>query len=145
MSNHKKNQTALEIIFLGFFRGLWWLITFPFRKHGKKKGLSESDKRYINSKSREIEQMTRSMNMYELRHAVIEADKLVDFVLKAKGYSGETFADRLRSAEKYIDRNQYQSIWDAHKIRNQIAHDDSKIDPELLKKSVKVLLSNIYL
>lgn len=84
--------------------------------------------------------MLESDNIYELKHAVIEADKLVDFCLKAKGYAGETFADRLRSAEKYMDKNSYQAIWYGHKVRNQIAHEDGKIDRDSLVQATKMLM-----
>jgi hypothetical protein len=72
----------------------------------------------------------------------MEADKLVDYTLKLYGYAGETFADRLRSAEKYIDRNVYQAIWWGHKVRNQIAHEHgNEIAAHELKLAAKNLLT----
>ena len=71
----------------------------------------------------------------------MEADKLIDWILKKKGYSGVTFADRLRSAEKDIPEHIYNNIWQGHKIRNQIAHEDGEINPEILKASAKKILS----
>lgn len=56
-----------------------------------------------------------------LRWAIVEADALVDTVLKARHLPGETMADRLanfrREDYKTIDR-----LWEAHKLRNEIAH-----------------------
>jgi len=144
MSQHyKKNQgpTLLETIFVGIFKGLWFLISLPFRKRGKKSGLSSRDQAEINSKRQEIEKLVSGDNEYELKHAVMEADKLVDHVLKLKGYTGETFADRLRNAEKYIDHNTYQNIWAGHKTRNTLAHEhDANISKEELRGSVSKLL-----
>ena len=80
----------------------------------------------------------KSENHLELRHAVFEADKLVDFVLKKRNYHGETFADRLRSAEKNIPPEVYNSIWQAHKIRNQLVHETkAEISKETLHQAVK--------
>ena len=138
-----KNQgpTILEAIFVGLFRGLWWLVSWPFRKKGKRKGISGSDQAEIVAKKQEIESLLKSDNEYELRHAVMEADKLVDHVLKLKGYAGETFADRLRNAESNIDHQLYQSIWEGHKIRNTLAHEhNARVSRDQLKEAVHMLL-----
>lgn len=53
--------------------------------------------------------------------AIIEADKLIDTLLKSMGYPGDSMGDRL----KLIDASQLKSIqdlWDAHKVRNNIVH-----------------------
>lgn len=56
-----------------------------------------------------------------LRWAMMEADALVDLVLKERQLPGETMADRLanfrREDSKHIDK-----LWDAHRLRNEIAH-----------------------
>lgn len=56
-----------------------------------------------------------------LRQAVIEADKLLDHVMRSGGASGDTMGDRLRSFQnRFSDRDQ---VWRAHKMRNALAHD----------------------
>lgn len=56
-----------------------------------------------------------------LRSAVLEADKLLDYVMRQRGFSGKTMADRLRVAEsKLSNRN---AVWRAHKLRNTLAHE----------------------
>jgi len=142
---YSKNQkTILEMIIVGVFKGLWFLITLPFRKGKKKRGISGAEQAEIISKRQEIESLSNSDNEYELKHAVMEADKLVDHVLKLKGFSGETFADRLRSARSNIDHRIYQSIWEGHKIRNTLAHEhDARISKEELKEAVVNLLRYI--
>lgn len=140
---NKNQQTVLGTIVLGLFRGLWWLVSLPFKGLRKKETISLEDKQYIIAKRRQIDELTKSDNQIELRHAVLEADKLVDFVLKKKNYSGQTFADRLRSAENNIPKNVYNNIWDGHKLRNQIAHEDGQINNLALKQAVKNLLSYV--
>lgn len=56
-----------------------------------------------------------------LRNAVSEADKLLDYVMRESGASGETMADRLRSYEKRFSN--INAVWRAHKLRNSLAHD----------------------
>lgn len=53
--------------------------------------------------------------------AVIEADKLLDRVLKSMFMPGETLGERLKSAGyKYPNIRQ---VWGAHRLRNQLVHD----------------------
>ena len=56
------------------------------------------------------------------RLAIIEADIYLDRVLDAKGYVGDTIGDKLKN----LTPNQLGSLqiaWEAHKVRNRIAHD----------------------
>lgn len=143
-NNKKRYQngpTMLEVIIIGFFKALWFLITLPFKKRGKKQGISAEQKAELVSRQQEIEKLVQSGNEIELKHAVMETDKLVDYVLQLKNYSGTTFADRLRSAQQYIDHNTYQSIWEGHKVRNQLAHENGlRITSAELKQAVNNLL-----
>lgn len=58
-----------------------------------------------------------------LRNAISDADKLLDQVLKQRGFGGETMAERLGNAESRFSNK--EDIWQAHKIRNAIAHEVS--------------------
>lgn len=51
---------------------------------------------------------------------VLEAEKIVDHALTALGYHG-TFAEKLQKAGPRF--SSVQSLWDAHKLRNRIAHE----------------------
>ncbi|MBI5457811.1 hypothetical protein HY971_03750 [Candidatus Kaiserbacteria bacterium] len=58
------------------------------------------------------------------RLAILEADIMLNELLDVRGYRGETMADKMRG----VDRTDFNSIdlaWEAHKIRNKIAHDGS--------------------
>lgn len=53
--------------------------------------------------------------------SLVEADKLLDKALSEMGIPGKTMGDRLKkSADKFTSLN---SVWYAHKLRNQIAHE----------------------
>ncbi|MBI2638445.1 hypothetical protein HYW83_02540 [Candidatus Peregrinibacteria bacterium] len=54
------------------------------------------------------------------KHAIIEADKLLDFVLKKRGFSG-SLGDKLQRAEKWFSHA--DDIWSAHKLRNRCVHE----------------------
>lgn len=55
--------------------------------------------------------------------AVIEADKLLDGVLKSLLIPGETLGERLKAAQ-YSYPN-IRKVWPAHKLRNQLVHDST--------------------
>ena len=65
---------------------------------------------------------SNSSNPESWRLAILEADIMLNELLDMQGYKGETIADKM----KQVDRNKLNSIesaWDAHKIRNRIAHE----------------------
>ena len=76
----------------------------------------------------ELEQRWDEIELLDAKYSIIEADKLVDTVLKRAGMQGNSMADRLRKTEKLVPRSIYQKIWDAHKLRNQLVHE---VDYEL--------------
>jgi len=63
-----------------------------------------------------------SINPMDWRVAILEADTMLDEMLKKIGVEGETLGERLKS----MDINKFKSLqaaWDAHKMRNTIAHE----------------------
>jgi len=71
-----------------------------------------------------VEKHASSENPGEWRLAIIEADTILEEAVKRMGYEGDTLGERM----KKIDRSMLRSIdeaWDAHKVRNLIAHKGS--------------------
>lgn len=67
--------------------------------------------------------------------AIINADKLLDQALKARGIAGETMGDRLKNAKNLFANN--DSVWSAHKLRNRIAHESTvKLNPIVTRKAM---------
>lgn len=54
--------------------------------------------------------------------AIIEADELLNRVLEALAYNGETVGERLKNIDKETLPN-LDDVWRAHKLRNDIVHD----------------------
>lgn len=53
--------------------------------------------------------------------AVLNADKLLDQALRERGIKGQTMGERMKTAkDTWSNAN---SVWGAHKLRNQIAHE----------------------
>jgi hypothetical protein len=65
-----------------------------------------------------------SHNESEWRLAVIEADIMLAELLDTMNLGGDSIGDKLKGVEK-SDFNTLDLAWEAHKVRNQIAHDPS--------------------
>lgn len=58
----------------------------------------------------------------EFTLAIIDADKLVDEVLKTSGVPGDQMADKLEWVTKKTQLKTADKIWQAHRIRNELVH-----------------------
>ncbi len=68
--------------------------------------------------------------------AILNADKLLDAALKARGFAGETMGERMKAARGMFSNN--NAVWAAHKLRNQIAHEsDVNIKPKTARYALK--------
>jgi len=63
-----------------------------------------------------------SDNENERKLAIIAADSLIDKILESAGYAGENLGERLKQIES-SDLDSLNDIWEAHKVRNRIAHE----------------------
>ena len=66
-----------------------------------------------------------SENQNDWRQAIIEADTILDDIVSQSEYPGETLGERMRGIEK-SDFRTLDEAWEAHKVRNRIAHDGSQ-------------------
>jgi hypothetical protein len=85
------------------------------------------DRQKYQEKWLQIEEMLRTKRESSVKHALLEADKLLDLGLIDKKIKGQTMGERLKSAKNMFDTNLYNEIWQAHKLRNQMVHEDSEI------------------
>ena len=71
-----------------------------------------------------IVEQAHSERQEDWRLAIIEADIMLDELLDVQGYHGETMGDKMKQIER-SDFNTIDLAWEAHKVRNQIAHEGS--------------------
>jgi len=121
----------VSFIFSGIFLSLGIYFMYKFQKLITLK--SEMAKALIRppesafggaSQSRweEIARHIESASEAEWKLAVIEADNLVDSLLKSAGFVGDTMGERLTNMEKG-QLLSLEGLWEAHKIRNKLVHD----------------------
>ena len=77
--------------------------------------------------------ITSDLGTQEL--AIINADKLLDQALRERGLPGETMGDRMKNAKSLFSNN--NNIWNAHKLRNRIAHENTaKLNPIVMHRAM---------
>src|SRR3989337_2006551 len=86
------------------------LLTFVIVAKSRK-GFSESEKRRYLEHWRKIQHL-------DGRHAVMEADKLLDELLSKKGYRGSLGEKLKKVGPAFTSVN---DVWSAHKMRNRLA------------------------
>ncbi len=77
-----------------------------------------------NERWEKIIEHANSNNVSDWRSAIIEADVMLEELLRKLGYQGESVGDMLKSVDK-SDFLTLEDAWGAHKIRNKIAHSGS--------------------
>ena len=150
-------SSFFDIIF-GGWNSLFWLssflvlILFWFLKEKEEilkdleweKYEKVFEKEDVNSGNKKTERwqnilkLVESENKNDWRMAIMDADNLLDEILIEQGYSGTNLGERLKSA----DFDTLQNAWEAHKVRNSIAH-DSNFD--LSKRETKRVIQNYSL
>ncbi len=75
-----------------------------------------------------------------LKNALFEADKLLDYVMQAKGFGGDTMGERLQSSTARTSYRDLNAIWSAHKLRNQMAHE---VNHDFVPQQVRDAIDNL--
>ncbi|MEK7554136.1 MAG: hypothetical protein AAB517_02085 [Patescibacteria group bacterium] len=84
-----------------------------------------------------IESLAEGASASQWREAIIEADIMLDDALERRGYVGDGVGEKLKSADP-SDFSTLQDAWEAHKVRNQIAHEGSafSLSSELAMRTI---------
>lgn len=83
---------------------------------------ADSEKQQHAERWARVEEHVGSPNESDCRLAVLEADIILDDMLKAMGTFGDTISDRLKTLSTQTLPS-IQKAWEAHLVRNQIAHE----------------------
>jgi hypothetical protein len=68
-----------------------------------------------------VRELANTTNESDWRLAILEADIMLNDLLKEQGYRGEGIGERLRDANP-LQFATLDLAWQAHKVRNDIAH-----------------------
>jgi hypothetical protein len=87
-------------------------------------GLPTED-HFKNQRWEHVKELMKSKNQSDWRQAIIEADIILDEMLRRMSYDGLTIGDMLKQIEP-SDFVNLDKAWEAHKFRNEIAHTGSE-------------------
>lgn len=127
---HRYQEPTEHKIVKSILKGLWWLISTPFKLLFTKKNPGQMqahenvsvDRQFAMQKWQEIEQLMQLGSPSNFQRAVLEADKLLDHLLKGHRAPGLTMGDRLKASQNKFSPEGYNVAWSAHKVRNEIVH-----------------------
>lgn len=105
-------ELAIGIIALSAILGLGVVVLLFIKKH--KRRLNAGEMSFVRNQWR---MLSSGQNM---RNSILEADKLIDYVLGKYGYTG-SMGEKLKKAQKVF--SDINAVWAAHKIRNRLAHE----------------------
>jgi hypothetical protein len=74
-----------------------------------------------------IQELINSENPSDWRLAIIEADSVLETLLDARDLPGKGIGEKLKNISPG-DLGSMQAAWEAHLVRNKIAHDGSEFD-----------------
>lgn len=91
----------------------------------------------VNPRWQHIESLADGASASQWREAIIEADIMLDDALARKGYVGDGVGEKLKAVEP-SDFGTLQDAWEAHKVRNLIAHEGSAftLSEELARRTI---------
>lgn len=90
---------------------------------GAKGGLRKVDWLAVEGKVRSLETMATSRDQATMKQLIIQADVLVDSILKEGNVRGATMGERLKTLRPKMDNMSYKHLWQAHIKRNELVHD----------------------
>jgi len=103
----------------------WYKIKNQSDKHIESLIPSEDPQEIQNKRWLRIQELIASNNDSDWKVAIFEADSMLEDMTLAMNLPGDTLGERLKSVEP-SDFLTLQKAWEAHKIRNQIAHQGSE-------------------
>ncbi|MFA6227242.1 MAG: hypothetical protein WC631_02105 [Candidatus Paceibacterota bacterium] len=118
---------ALAILVTIYFRRYWDIRERVIRKilpvEGKEKTIGD-EKIRVNPKWELVQRHIDSLNQADWKLAILEADIMLSELLEVLQLPGESIGERLKAVER-SDFDTIEEAWEAHKIRNAIAHEGS--------------------
>ncbi len=87
---------------------------------------------------KELDLQIQSQDLYARRDAIIRLDNLLSKALQTRYRNDSSCGDNLKNAKKLFKKEDYQKVWDVHKIRNAIVHKDEDISYDSAQEAYKV-------
>jgi len=126
------NSLLLSIIILLLIVVLFVMVSLNTKKIDQKKR-----EKLI----KELYSLEKPINSEELavrRDAIIKLDNILSKSLQLYFKNDSPCGENLKSAGKIFRKREYNRLWEAHKIRNKIVHDDYAVSKEEAREALQI-------
>lgn len=120
---------------------------FGFGKRASKVSFKTVDWMDVEGKLRSLDIMAASQDQAMTKQVIMQADMLIDSMLKQANVSGENMGTRLKSLQGKVDRSTLNMLWGVHKKRNELAHEPGSFvqswEKDKYYQDAKMAISNL--
>ena len=115
---------------IAFFVLDFVLVVFIVFKRSRAKSLDMKTLQYVKS------HWIRIIDMFNTntKGAILDADKLLDYVLDRLGFEGHLGEKLKKAGPRFSDLN---GVWFAHKLRNKVAHELGDLNMDEARRALK--------
>jgi hypothetical protein len=85
-----------------------------------------------------LKENASSKNEFERRDTIIRLDNLLAKALNYRYNNSSTCGENLKKANKLFRKDTYQNLWDVHKLRNDVVHNNRSLSMEEAEKAYHV-------
>jgi hypothetical protein len=134
-------------VLIGIGVGLLLMTSRKPQKSKRYRNREALDKASVKEKWSKIEETFALNGASNFKAGIMDADKLVEYVLRTK-VGGNSMGESLKRGKNlFRNYNDYNNLWFAHKVRNNIAHEvghdlnsaEAKRAMEYFRKALKEL------
>jgi hypothetical protein len=107
------------------------------------KAVSGKKKANIYSKLGDLKGLAESEEGAIRRDTYVKLDNLLSKALQYRYGNNKSCGENLKTAKKIFRGKEYQDVWDVHKIRNKIVHNDLEVSREEAIHAYKIYKMSI--
>lgn len=118
-------------------------VLFVMVASGTKKERQKSISRMLNSLEA-LKAGASSDDLARRRDTVIKLDNILSKALQYRLGNTKLCGDNLKLINKRFKRTEYDRLWEAHKLRNRIVHDDLDVSENEAEEAYKIYNMSIH-
>lgn len=86
----------------------------------------------------ELKEFTTSESVSERRDVVVKLDNLLSRALQLRYKNNLSTGDNLKTAKTLFRKDAYNRLWEVHKMRNDVVHNDKNISVQDAQEAYKI-------
>ncbi len=88
---------------------------------------------------KQIEKLIKQKNPLMYRDIIIRLDSLLAKSLQVKFGNDGSCGENLKKLKGFFNREMYDNIWEIHKLRNRVVHEDEEVDFSDISEGHKII------